>query len=104
MGLLESKDLIAAIDYLNKTEKIQAIGLVGMSMGAFVINYLTLTKQKFLEESKVKFIISDSTYASISSLLHQLQKLTIQRFFSKKYDIHIIKQILKKQKDITLSD
>lgn len=104
MGLLESKDLIAAINYLNKTQKVQTIGLLGLSMGAFVINYLTLTQQKFLEENKVKFIISDSSYASISSLLNKLLKLSFKRFFSKKYDIYLIKQILKKQKDLTLSD
>ncbi|WP_434329089.1 alpha/beta hydrolase [Mycoplasma capricolum] len=104
MGLLESKDLIAAINYLNKTEDVQIIGLVGLSMGAFVINYLTLTKQKFLEESKVKFIISDSSYATISSLISKLQKLTIKRFFLKRYDIYLIKRILKKQKELTLSD
>ncbi|AIZ55676.1 hypothetical protein mycmycITA_00860 [Mycoplasma mycoides subsp. mycoides] len=73
-------------------------------MGAFVINYLTLTQQKFLEENKVKFIISDSSYASISSLLNKLLKLSFKRFFSKKCDTYLIKQILKKQKDLTLSD
>ncbi|MDP4040828.1 alpha/beta hydrolase [Mycoplasma mycoides] len=104
MGLLESKDLIAAINYLNQTQKVQTIGLLGLSMGAFVINYLTLTQQKFLEENKVKFIVSDSSYASISSLLNKLLKLSFKRFFSKKYDIYLIKQILKKQKDLTLSD
>ncbi|ADK69778.1 alpha/beta fold hydrolase [Mycoplasma mycoides subsp. mycoides] len=104
MGLLESKDLIAAINYLNQTQKVQTIGLIGLSMGAFVINYLTLTQQKFLEENKVKFIISDSSYASISSLLNKLLKLSFKRFFSKKCDTYLIKQILKKQKDLTLSD
>ncbi|MBY7705022.1 hypothetical protein JIY74_33240 [Vibrio harveyi] len=71
MGLFESEDLIAAIKYLNETEDVETLGLFGMSMGAYITNYVTTTQKELLDKSNVKFAISDSTYGSMESLLYK---------------------------------
>ncbi|WP_434341837.1 alpha/beta hydrolase [Mycoplasma putrefaciens] len=103
MGLLESQDLKAAIKYLTDSEKPQVIGLIGMSMGAFVINYLTVTEQEFLKATKVKFAICEATYGSIETLLSKLLNSKF-KFFNKKLTKKKISEILKSQEKITLYD
>ncbi|SYV95985.1 Uncharacterised protein, partial [Mycoplasma putrefaciens] len=71
MGLFESRDLIAAVKYLKETEQVESLGLFGMSMGAYVTNYVATTQKELLDSSNVKFIISDSTYGSMESLLYK---------------------------------
>ncbi|AJM71662.1 alpha/beta hydrolase [Mycoplasma yeatsii] len=104
LGLLESRDLLAAIKYLTDNEKPQTIGLLGMSMGAYIINYLTVTQQEFLKKHKVKFAISESAYGSIETLLSKIWRTRIRRFFNKKIDSKIITDILKSQEKATLYD
>ncbi|MDQ0567763.1 alpha/beta hydrolase [Mycoplasma yeatsii] len=104
MGLLESKDLIAAIKYLNETEKVETLGLFGMSMGAYITNYITATQKELLDKSNVKFAISDSTYASLESLLYKTWRSWFKLFLSRKSARKIINKIIKSQQSITNQD
>lgn len=73
-------------------------------MGAYVINYLTVTQQEFLKKHKIKFAISESAYGSIETLLSKIWRPRIRRFFNKKMDNKIISDILKSQEKATLYD
>ncbi|KAF5275517.1 hypothetical protein FQR65_LT16615 [Abscondita terminalis] len=64
-GLEEQKDLKSILEYINKNYKVDHIGIVGASMGAFTLNYFALNDYKFIEQNKVIFGISDSMYFSI---------------------------------------
>ncbi|AHI54004.1 hypothetical protein SSABA_v1c06000 [Spiroplasma sabaudiense Ar-1343] len=64
LGYKETWDLKAAIEYLNSNESVELIGISGTSMGAFTLNYFSITELEFIKKNNIKFGISDSTYLS----------------------------------------
>ncbi|UWD35112.1 alpha/beta hydrolase [Mycoplasma cottewii] len=104
MGLFESKDLIAAIKYLNETEDVETLGLFGMSMGAYITNYVTTTEKELLDKSNVKFAISDSTYGSIESLLYKTWRAWFKLFLNKRIARKIVDKVLDSQQSATNQD
>ncbi|WP_031542597.1 alpha/beta hydrolase family protein [Mesoplasma photuris] len=69
LGINEQKDLKAAIEWLSKNHKYDVLGLMGISMGAFVTNNLMNNSPEIIKKNKIKFVISDSAYKSVESLL-----------------------------------
>ncbi|WFQ94103.1 alpha/beta hydrolase [Mycoplasma feriruminatoris] len=94
MGLFESIDLISAINYLLISEDVQILGLFGMSMGAYVCNYVAINNKELLDKANTKFIISDSTYGSIESLLYKNWKERLRLFISRKLARKIINKTI----------
>ncbi|AEM68749.1 alpha/beta hydrolase [Mycoplasma putrefaciens] len=104
MGLFESRDLIAAVKYLKETEQVESLGLFGMSMGAYVTNYVATTQKELLDSSNVKFIISDSTYGSMESLLYKTWRVRFRPLLNKRLARKIINKIIAAQKAATNQD
>lgn len=78
----EYKDLLAAINWLKDNKKIDELALMGVSMGAFVVNYVAVKYAEMLKELNLKLIVSDSPYASIYTLFIHLKRIYLK--FSKK--------------------
>ena len=74
-GYLERKDLIGAIEYLQKEKNITKIGLYGFSLGGAVA---LMTNHK-----NVKAIATDSAYAELSNIVRHMYKI----FFIFKYPL-----------------
>ncbi|AXK51292.1 alpha/beta hydrolase [Spiroplasma alleghenense] len=72
LGYKENWDLKAAIKYLWANEVVESIGISGTSMGAFTLNYFSITEEEFIRKHKVKFGISDSTFMSAPKALEYL--------------------------------
>lgn len=72
-GAKEVKDLLAAIDYL-KSRGIEEVGVWGFSMGGAVA---LMTAAKAPE---IKAIVSESSYARLDLLTHQLYTLPVLRY------------------------
>ncbi|MBT1420051.1 alpha/beta hydrolase [Mycoplasmopsis bovis] len=104
MGLFENYDLLAAIKFLNEIEEIETIGLHGMSMGAFIANYVAATQKDFLDSNNVKFIVSDSTYGSLESLLYKTVRVRFRLIFNHKFAKKLIDKTLELQKIATNTD
>ncbi|QVK02656.1 alpha/beta hydrolase [Mycoplasma mycoides] len=94
MGLFESRDLISAINYLITSETVEVLGLFGMSMGAYICNYVAINNKELLDKANVKFIISDSTYGSIESLLYKNWEQRLKFFINRKLARKIINKTI----------
>ncbi|AGR40789.1 alpha/beta hydrolase [Spiroplasma taiwanense] len=91
LGMKEENDLMGAVDWLKENRKIDSLALMGTSMGGFVVNFASLRYAKEFEKLNLKFIISDSTYVSVYSLILHTKNIYL-KFLSKKR----IKQIANK--------
>ncbi|MCL8211262.1 hypothetical protein LD125_00227 [Mesoplasma sp. JKS002658] len=80
-GYKEKWDLIAAINWLKKSYKIDHIGLVGTSMGGFTLNYLMLTEPSLIKEANIIWGVSDSAYMSVPKLLKRMISNNSPGFF-----------------------
>ncbi|KIM13940.1 alpha/beta hydrolase [Mycoplasma capricolum] len=94
MGLFESRDLISAINYLINNNEVETLGLFGMSMGAYICNYVAINHKELLDKANVKFIISDSTYGSIESLLYKNWKERLHILINKRLARKIINKTI----------
>ncbi|PPE03951.1 alpha/beta hydrolase [Williamsoniiplasma lucivorax] len=101
MGILEQKDLLAAMQWLNENKKYKHLGLLGISMGAFVINIVQAKDEALMKKYLLKFSISDVTYGSIQSLLLHIRNMFFKRIFQKKSVIKKIKKIIECQNEET---
>ncbi|WP_338971346.1 alpha/beta hydrolase [Spiroplasma endosymbiont of Panorpa germanica] len=72
LGYKENWDLKAAVEYLWSNEVVELIGISGTSMGAFTLNYFSVTEEEFIRKHKIKFGISDSTFLSAPRALEYL--------------------------------
>lgn len=82
-GYKEKVDLSSVIEWLIKSYKVDEIGLVGTSMGAFTLNYFILTEQDLIKRSHVCWAVSDSGYMAVPSLLNRLVINNSPKFLGK---------------------
>ncbi|PPE04496.1 hydrolase [Entomoplasma ellychniae] len=71
-GYKEKWDLMSVIEWLTKNYIISQIGLVGTSMGAFTCIYTLMTEQVFIEENKIRWLVSDSAYMSVNNMISEM--------------------------------
>ncbi|PPE04409.1 alpha/beta hydrolase [Entomoplasma ellychniae] len=101
MGLNESKDFLAIMKWLQENHQPETIGLLGVSMGSFVINYGINTYNEEFKKYNVKFAICDSGYGSISTLLLQIRNFWLKKFIRKKRIQKFIQGVIKAQSEDT---
>lgn len=97
MGYNEAKDLLGAMKWLKENKQYKVLGLMGISMGAFVTNYVVAKHWDLLPVYNVKFVISDVTYGSIQTLLMHIKNNWLRYLLSKKKIAKKVEKILKTQ-------
>lgn len=101
MGLNESKDFKAAMKWLNVNHAPETIGLLGMSMGGFVLNYAINVYAEEFKNYNIKFGITDSFYGSISTLLSHTRNVWLKDFIRQKKAKKVITSVINSQTDDT---
>jgi uncharacterized protein len=101
MGFLETSDLLAVMKWLYENHKYQHLALMGVSMGAYAVNYVQAKYPKLMKKYRVRFAISDATYGSIKSLLLHIRNVRIRHIVRKKTVGKKINEILNVQNDAT---
>lgn len=71
-GYKEKWDLMAVINWLSSNYRISEIGLVGTSMGAFTAHYMLFSEQDFVKQNKIRWLVSDSAYMSVSNMIKDM--------------------------------
>ncbi|WP_036268868.1 alpha/beta hydrolase [Mesoplasma seiffertii] len=71
-GYKEKWDLMAVINWLISSYRVEEMGLVGTSMGAFTINHLVLTEPELIKQANIRWAIADSAYMSVPELLERM--------------------------------
>ncbi|ARU92270.1 hypothetical protein SCLARK_001827 [Spiroplasma clarkii] len=94
----EYKDLLAAIAWLKKNKKVDELALMGTSMGAFVVNYVSVRYANMLKELNLKFVISDCTYNNIGTLFKHVKLVYLKFIRKRKSNAFVVKQIKVHQK------
>ncbi|WP_338983674.1 alpha/beta hydrolase [Spiroplasma endosymbiont of Othius punctulatus] len=95
LGVNETHDYITAIRWLKKNRQIDELGLFGISMGAFIVNFTALKYSKELQETNLKFVISDCGYVSVSKLVWHFSKKATW-FVSKKRKVELFDKFIKR--------
>lgn len=101
MGLLESLDLLAAMNWLYENHQYKDLALMGVSMGGYAVNYVQAKYPKLMKKYRVRFVISDAAYGSIKSLLLHIRDVRLSRVVRKKTIGKKIDQILNVQNEAT---
>lgn len=101
MGLLETYDLLAAMKWLYENHSYKVLGLLGVSMGAYVTNYVQIAYPELMKKYKLKFSISDVGYGSIKSLLLHIRNVRLKKFLGKRIVARKIDNILTNQNELT---
>ncbi|ATZ16777.1 alpha/beta hydrolase [Williamsoniiplasma luminosum] len=104
MGILEQKDLLAAMKWLYENKSYKHLGLLGISMGAFVANIVQAKDEKLMKKYRLKFTISDVTYGSIQTLLLHIRNVFFKKLIGKKRIAQRINRIIQSQNDETNLD
>ncbi|AVN63866.1 alpha/beta hydrolase [Mesoplasma florum] len=97
MGASEVKDFRAAMKWLHENHKPETIGLVGMSMGGFTMQYGIVKYNEEFSKYNIKWAISDSYYGSIKTLLVHTRNVWLKNLVSYKRVGKSINRIIKNQ-------
>ncbi|WP_027875580.1 alpha/beta hydrolase family protein [Mesoplasma chauliocola] len=97
MGASEVKDFRAAMKWLYENHKPEAIGLMGMSMGGFTMQYGIVKYNEEFSKYNIKWAISDSYYGSIKTLLVHTRNVWLKNLMSYKNVRKSINKIIKSQ-------
>ncbi|ATZ17159.1 hydrolase [Williamsoniiplasma luminosum] len=104
-GYKEKWDLISTIEWLLKAYKVDEMGIVGTSMGAFTMNYFNLTEPELIKKANIRWGVSDSSYMSVPKLLERIvydNSPKILKNFSKE-TLKNMMQIYKKDHGVDLT-
>lgn len=97
MGASEVKDFRAAMKWLHDQHKPEVIGLIGMSMGGFTMQYGIVKYNEEFIKYNIKWAISDSYYGSVKTLLVHTRNIWLKNFVSHKKVLKSISKIIKSQ-------
>ncbi|ATG97685.1 alpha/beta hydrolase [Mesoplasma lactucae] len=103
MGVKESRDAIAAIEWLTKHKSPEQIVVLGTSMGAYVTNFLSFYYPSLPEDYKVKFGIYDCGFGSVETLYMHFRNLYL-RFIPKRLTKQAVNHLLDKSNKVDKKD
>ncbi|AOG60662.1 hydrolase [Spiroplasma helicoides] len=100
-GVHELDALTKVVNYLHSNFKVKEMGLIGFSMGAFTVNLFSLFDKKIIKKSKLKFVISDSSYMDIKLIFKKILNFTTDPI--QKYVESLMDEVIKKyRKDFNI--
>ncbi|ATZ16509.1 alpha/beta hydrolase family protein [Entomoplasma freundtii] len=104
-GYKEKWDLIAVIEWLIKAYKVEEMGLIGTSMGAFTLNYFMLTEPELIKKANIRWGISDSGYMAVPKLLQRMVSNNSPRFLDRvtSNTLKVMMNIYKKEYGVDFS-
>ncbi|CEA12214.1 hypothetical protein MCCPF38_00865 [Mycoplasma capricolum subsp. capripneumoniae] len=74
--------------------KLKHLGYLVWAWVAYICNYVAINHKELLDKANVKFIISDSTYGSIASLLYKNWKERLHILINKRLARKIINKTI----------